>query len=209
MTRKIGSFDHDGFNLWVFPVLALLLVAYVAYQYREPLNDPRSITYEYLQGARHGNIGYGLEGNYDNKVSFAGLEPGDIIVGGYPQCAYGRFSHAGIYIGDGQVIESYVDLGVTIQPVEHYWTYSEVSLLRIKASPEQKAQAVKYARDQLGDLFYPVAFKSGERIWNCSKFVWQAYMQQGIDLEAGEDIWLSPDSFYQSRWAEIIREKSV
>ena len=53
-------------------------------------------------------------------------------------------------------------------------------LLKIKAPSEHKQAAVNYAENHLGQLFYPVAFKPGERIWNCTKIVWEAYRQQGM-----------------------------
>lgn len=197
------------FRLWFFPLVALMLMGLLYQQNQDVLNDRRSIAYTYLNNAWRGDIGYGAQGNYANMVSFAGLQPGDIIVGGYPGCAYGRFSHAGIYIGDGQVIESYVDLGVTVQPIEHYWTYSQAALLRVLATPQQKEAAVRYARSHLGGLFYPVAFKAGDRFWNCSKIVWEAYRQQGITLDSNDDLWIAPEAFYHSRYTQIIREKSV
>jgi uncharacterized protein YycO len=196
-------------RLGLFPLITLLLLAAIYFHNQESLNDPDSITYTYIRNAILGRLGYGAAGDYRNMINLSDLEPGDIILGGYPQCAYGRFSHAGIYIGDGQVIEGYVDMGITRQPVEHYWSYSEVCLLKIKASAAQKQAAVEYAQNHLGELFYPVAFKPGERIWNCTKIVWEAYRQQGIDLSVNKDIWISPDEFYQSPHVQIIREISV
>ena len=196
-------------RLWFFPLITLLLLAAIYFQNQDSLNERDSITHAYLSNAVQGRIGYGSVGYYGNMLDLSDLEPGDIILGGYPQCAYGRFSHAAIYVGDGQVIEGYVDLGITQQSVEHFWSYSEISLLRIKAPSDQKQAAVDYAKSHLGELFYPVAFKPGERIWNCTKIIWEAYRQQGINLETQGDIWISPDEFYNSPWVEIIREKSL
>lgn len=196
-------------QLWLFPVITMVLLVSIYFQNQASLNNKDSITYTYLRHALQGSLGYGAVGNYRNMISLQDLEPGDILLGGYPECAYGRFSHAGIYIGDGQVIEAYVDLGITQQPVEHYWTYSEICLLKVKAAPAQKQAAIDYAKSHLGELFYPVAFRPGERIWNCTKIVWEAYRQQDINLESSGDIWISPDDFYDSPWVQVIREKSV
>lgn len=201
--------EKRNWQIWFFPLITVLLLVSIYLQNQEVLNNKDSITYTYLRHAVQGRLGYGMVGNYGNMINMQDLEPGDILVGGYPKCAYGRFSHAGIYVGDGQVIEGYVDFGITQQPLDHYWTYSEICLLRVKATPEQKQAAVKYARSHLGELFYPVAFRPGERIWNCTKIVWEAYRQQGINLESNGDIWISPDDFYDSPWVEVIREKSV
>lgn len=200
---------NDRLRCWFFPLAAFVLLIIISCQNLDSLANRNSISYTYLRNALQGRIGYGIEGKYWNMISFDDLEPGDLLLGGYPQCAYGRFSHAGIYIGNGQVMESYVDLGVTVQPIDHYWNYSEISLLRVKAQPEQKQAAVDYVKSRQGGLFYPVAFKPGERFWNCSKIVWEAYRLQGINLEESQDIWISPDEFYKSPWVQVIREKSV
>lgn len=55
-------------------------------------------------------------------------------MGGWPNTAYGRFSHAGIYIGENKVLEGYVDYGLSVQELSTYLTYSEVCLLRVNAS---------------------------------------------------------------------------
>lgn len=201
--------QNKKWRLWLFPLITLLLLAAIYWQNQESLNNPDSISYTYIRNALQGKLGYGAVGFYGNMIDLSDLEPGDIILGGYPQCAYGRFSHVGLYAGDGQVIEGYVDLGITRQPVEHYWSYSEVCLLKIKAPSEHKQAAVNYAENHLGLLFYPVAFKPGERIWNCTKIVWEAYRQQGIDLSTRKDIWISPDEFYENPHGQVIREISL
>lgn len=194
-------------RLMLFPSISLILLIYIGLTNVNVLSNPDSLARFYLENLAKGNFGYGLEGNYYNQISFIGIEPGDILVGGYPKCAYGRFSHAGVYMGDNLVLESYGDLGVTIQPLSHYWDYSEIALLKVDASSEVKAQVIKYMQDHEGGLFYPVAFKPGDRIWNCSKIVWKAYLEQGIDLDESGDLWISPDSFYNSPWTTVIREK--
>ena len=59
-----------------------------------------------------------------NDISFEGLE-GDIVLGAYPHCAYGRYSHAALYVGSGQIIEGYADLGITLQSIEHFREYPQ------------------------------------------------------------------------------------
>lgn len=194
-------------RIFIFPGISLILLLYITLTNWTVLTKPENLTKMYLNNFVQGNIGFGLAADYNNGISFAGIEPGDIIVGGYPRCAYGRFSHAGLYIGDNLVLESYGDLGVTIQPIDHYWEYSEIAILRVETSPEIKEQVINYARSYEGSLFYPVAFKSGERMWNCTKIIWKAYLEQGIDLDTEGDFWISPDSFYNSPLTTVIREK--
>jgi len=197
------------FNIIVFPILAFIFFGLIATENKHVFNNRDAVMYEYLKNARKGHIGYGFNSYYGNDISFAGLEPGDLILGGYPGCAYGRFSHAGIYIGEGKVIESFGDLGVNIQPISHYREYSEVCLLQVKAHPSVKKKVIDYVKSYEGAIFYPLAFKNGDRYWNCTKIMWKAYLTQGINFDPGNDFWVAPDLLYKSDWVEIIREKSV
>ena len=196
-------------SLVIFPLLATIFFILIATTNHHVFNNDKAVMYTYLQSVGQGHIGYGFNSYYGNDISFVGLEPGDLIVGGYPGCAYGRFSHAGIYIGEGQVIESFGNLGVNIQPITHYREYSEVCLLRVKADPAVKKQVVNYALKQQGAMFYPLAFKPGERYWNCTKIMWKAYREQGLEFDPGNDFWVAPDLLYQSQLVEIIRERGV
>jgi len=194
-------------RLLLFPLISLLLLIYISSSNWTLLNQPENLAKLYLNNFAQGNIGFGLAANYNNGISFADMEPGDIIVGGFPRCAYGRFSHAGLYIGENLVVESYGDLGVTIQPINHYWEYSEIAILRVEADPEIKQQVISYVKNFEGGLFYPVAFKAGDRIWNCTKIIWKAYLEHGLDLDVNKDFWISPDAFYDSPLTTVIREK--
>lgn len=197
-----------AFRLLIFPAIFIILFLYMGWANYDVLNNPYSASHIYVQNFKEGRFSHGIERNYNNGISFADLEPGDIIVGGYPECSYGRFSHAAIYLGDNLVMESYGDLGVTTQPLSHFWDYSEIALLRVEANPELKNKVIEYVGGFTGGLFYPVAFKPGERIWNCTKIIWKAYYEQGIDLEGREDLWTTPDDFYNSSYTRVIREKS-
>ncbi|MEN6349939.1 MAG: NlpC/P60 family protein, partial [Syntrophomonas sp.] len=194
--------------LLLFPCLTLLLAASIMASNQAVFKNDNAVMYNYLQHAQKGQVGFGDTNVAGNRISFAGLEPGDILLGGYRDCAYGRFSHAGIYIGNGQVIEGYVDLGVTIQPVTHYWNYSQICLLKVVAKPEVKRKAVEYAKSYQQALFFPVSFKNGERIWNCSKIMWKAYAAQGLELlKNDDDFWIAPEAYYYSPVVEVIREE--
>lgn len=205
MKRK--TFLHQ-INMYLFPLLIIILSLVVYTDNREVFANPRASMYAYLDNLHYGNIGYGSEfRSAGNRIAFDELEPGDIILGGYPGCAYGRFSHAAIYIGDEQVVEGYLDTGITINSVQHFWDYSEIALLRVNAAEEVKLAAAEYARQNEGDMFFALAFKPGDRIWNCTKILWMGYMKQGIDLDSVGDIWIAPDSFYNSPWVEVIAER--
>lgn len=195
-------------NIFIFPFLTVLLTMAIYSDNRQVFANPDASMYTYIENLQYGNIGYGSESTSSgNSISFNELEIGDIVVGGYPGCAYGRFSHAAIYIGNGNVIEGFLDTGISIHRIEHFWDYSEIALLRVEVADEVKIAAVEYAKNNEGDMFFPLAFKSGDRIWNCTKIIWQAYMEAGLDLDSVGDIWVAPDSFYNSPRVTVIEER--
>ncbi len=197
------------FNILIFPLAGLVLFLVFWNDNSQSAVSPNGAARVYLHNAKQGKLGFGEAGFYNNPVSFNGLEPGDLILGGYPGGAYGNYTHAGIYIGNGQVLEAYADMGVFSQPIEHFRSYSQVCLLKVDVDPLIKNQAVEYVKNREGELFYPIAFKPGERIWNCTKILWKAYALQGVDLDSSHDIWVCPDSFRKSRSVSIIRENKV
>ncbi len=204
------KFSGHLLNIIVFPLLAVILVFSVCWENRQVFANPEASMYTYLDNLSYGRIGYGSEASsVGNDISFQSLEIGDIILGGYPGCAYGRFSHAAIYVGKGKVIEGYLDTGITLNSVAHFREYSQAAILRVEAPQEVKLAAAQYAWQNENGMFFPLAFKPGERIWNCTKIIWKAYMIQGVDLDSVGDIWVAPDSFYASPWVNIIEERGI
>lgn len=201
---------HEKFRLLVFPVLFFILLALIVADNLQLASGRRdSVVFTYANSLLKGEIGSGYGIAATDQISFAGLEPGDIVLGGWPNCAYGRFSHAGIYVGDNKVLEGYVDYGLSVQDLSNYLNYSELCLLRVEASREIKDKAVAYALAHQGQMFYPVAFKQGERYWNCSKIIWQAYKLQGINLDIINDLWIAPESFSASPSVKILYKKGT
>lgn len=158
----------------------------------------------YMENLKKGNAGYGQVSKYTNDIPLSMLKPGDILLGGWPNCAYGAFSHAGLYLGNGEVLEGYIDSGITLNSVNHYKDYANACILRVQTGEKVKKKAIEYARQQEGKIFYPVAFKNGARYWNCSKIIWKAYMEQNIDLDSTHDLWIAPVVFCRSPYTEII-----
>ncbi|MGE5390756.1 MAG: NlpC/P60 family protein [Deltaproteobacteria bacterium] len=203
--KRISREKLSLFNMLVFPLFCILLSTIIFFMEYPVFTDPHSAMRTYIKSARHGNTGYGCDGYYNNDISFEGLEPGDLVLGAYPDCAYGHYSHVGIYLGRGEVMEAFVDLGVNVQPLEHYRQYSEICLLRVNAPAVVKEKAVANVMKYEGSLFYPLAFRPGERIFNCTKIMWKAYLQAGVDLAPGPDLWITPDAFLGSRQISVIR----
>lgn len=203
--KKIWIRKLPSLNLLIFPLFCIILSAALFVMEYRVFTDPHAVMRTYIKSAKQGHTGYGCEGYYNNAISFAGLEPGDLVLGAYPDCAYGHYSHVGIYLGRGKVMEGFVDLGVNIQPLEHYRQYSEICLLRVNASKAVKERAIANVMKYEGRLFYPLAFRPGERIFNCTKIMWKAYMQEGIDLAPEDDLWIAPDVFCRSPRVSVIR----
>lgn len=195
---------HPRWRLGFFPCVFILIITLISLDNLSVLKQPDSLVVTYAQSILQGQVGsgYGQANWLDDP--WGKLEPGDIILGGWPNCAYGKYSHAGLYMGDGQVLESYVDYGVCIQPIDHYRQYTELCFLKVKADRDLKERLVKQARNYEGQLFYPLAFKAGQRYWNCTKIIWQLYADQGIDLDARADLWIAPESFLDASSLVII-----
>ncbi len=200
--------NHPRSRLLFFPLLVLILAGMIAYENRHLWSNPGdSIFFTYLRSFKQGHIGYGLVTPTNNGLPLEKLQIGDIILGGWPNCAYGNYSHVGLYIGQNLVLESFVDYGVNIQTADKYRSYQTASIIRVKTDQKTREQAVDYALQHRNKIFYPVAFKAGERYWNCSKIIWMAYKKQGIDLEEINDLWIAPDVFFNSPRVEIIAER--
>lgn len=193
--------------LFFFPCLFLILAVLMGMDNYDLLIQKRSVAFTYSQNLRQGRVGYGNQNVINNKIDLAELEPGDILLGGWPGCAYGRFSHAGLYLGNHKVLESYIETGVTINNVAHFRDYTRACIIRVKTDNQTRQRAIRYALKQRGKVFYPVSFKTDERYWNCTKIIWKSYQQQGINLDSGNDLWIPPDAFYRSPHVNIIAVK--
>jgi uncharacterized protein YycO len=201
--KQFRSFAY----LFIFPYLSLILTIMICLDNWNIIRNKDTVIYTYIENAKEGKLGYGFNKGSQNHITFKDLEEGDIILGGNSDCAYGYFSHVGIYAGENQVMEAYADLGVHLQDISHYWDYEKVCLLRVEAEVEKKQKAVAYVKSFEGGLFYPLAFKPGDRLWNCSKIIWKAYYEQGLNLDPANDLWIAPDTFCDSPLLTIITEK--
>ena len=198
------------FRIAIFPVLFLILLLIITAQNWALISgNKNSVIYTYSQSFLNGEIGSGYGQAEVGFIPYASLEPGDILLGGWPNCAYGQYSHAGLYLGNNEVLEAYVDYGVCIQPLEHYDDYTEICFLKVEASQELKSSAIRTARSYVGKTFYPVAFKQNDRYFNCSNIIWNAYAEQGINLDINNDIWVAPESFRDSIYVSKMFEKGM
>lgn len=171
-----------------------------------PARFPQTVTGEGLVNIFHLRVGAGQASGAGNKLSLVNLLPGDIILGGNEGATYGRYTHAALYIGGGQAVQGWLTTGISLIDAGDFLSYDRACILRVRASDEMRRRAMDYALEQRGDFFHPLAFNSGERIWNCTKIIWKAYEKQGVNLDPAQDIWVTPDNMYRSPMVKVIAE---
>lgn len=149
-------------------------------------------------------VGY-WDGEY-NEFDFSQLEPGDIVLGGNTGSSWGHWTHAALYIGDGQVMDTFLQTGVSPRPVRAYNEYySHSGALRVKLPPEVKARAVAAARALEGRPFYLLAPRDSSTLFYCTKVVWYVYSRLGYDLDPQGAYWVVPDRITKSSLVEPIQ----
>jgi hypothetical protein len=115
--------------------------------------------------ALRGNIGVGIPGANGFDFASAGLEPGDIIIGGNPGCSWGEWTHAALYVGDGKVVDTLLRFGVHLEDVNRFaGAYQRAGVLKVNLPRAVKEQAVREALAVMNRPFnllsgrhYPIA----------------------------------------------------
>ncbi len=121
------------------------------------------------------------------------LEPGDIILAHNPHAVYGYWSHATLYLGDGQVLHQDLISGIGTAPVDWLAWYDELEVVRPDASPALRAAAAAWAGRLDGGLFNLLARPDDPCQWTCASSVYEAYQAQGLDVGDGRS-WITPDA---------------
>jgi Tol biopolymer transport system component len=125
------------------------------------------------------------------------LQEGDILLHRKSWTLFDRYlkyTHAGIYVGEGLVAEARPDWdgGVGLYPIED-WDYPKdtyVSLYRVNTTPENREAAALLAEMQTRRVPRPtydyllVQRDSDDQSthWYCSELVWASYYSMGVDL---------------------------
>jgi len=186
-----------GWSAWCVPLLLMAVVGW-SWTYAGPDQPaPR----DGLTFVRH-FIHYGLfkdyaagipQHRYATPIPIERLEPGDVVIGGNPGAVYGTWSHATVYLGNGQVLAQDLLAGIGLETVDQLEWYDHVRVLRPRASKEKRAAAAQTARGYIGYTFNLMAHPSDPRQLNCSRCVDAAYRTQGMDLGDGR-FWITPDA---------------
>ena len=194
----------------------LIVALFLSLQFTQLIEDHYYNKDEYpptwvqvLSGAGKGHFGTGQYSSTPNNLDLSILEPGDILLGGNPGGSYGHYTHAGIYIGNDQVVTMYTSTGVYLEPPSAYHRYHWAAIGRVKASPQQKEKAVSYCRSQIGSPFHILSPQTEDGLWYCSKLIWFAFYKQGIDLDPLDSYWVLPDAFAYSPHLQILEKAEV
>lgn len=151
----------------------------------------------------HFGVGY-WDGEY-NEFDFNRLEPGDIVLGGNTGSSWGHWTHAALYLGDGMVMDTFLQTGVSPRPVRAYNEYySHAGALRVKLPKAVKEEAVAKARSLQGKPFYLLAPRGSATLFYCTKVVWYVYRQLGYDLDPQGAYWVVPDRIARSELVEQV-----
>ena len=121
------------------------------------------------------------------------LEPGDIILGHNPHGVYGYWSHATLYLGQGQVLMQDITLGIATADLGSLTYYDEILITRPAAPAGLRMRAAQWARQLVGGVFNLSAHPRDLTQWTCAKSVWAAYRAQGVAVGDGR-FWMTPDS---------------
>lgn len=156
------------------------------------------------QQALAGHIGTGNWNGVPNQLDLSQAQPGDIILGRNPGTTWGHWTTAAFYIGDGQVVDSWLMAGTVLAPLEKYRYYTEAAILRLDLPPEVKAAAVRHALTALGKPFYLAAPRRHDNWFYCMKIPWWAYYKAGVDIDPGGGFWVVPDRFLNHPQVTVI-----
>jgi len=134
------------------------------------------------------------------------LQPGDILLGANPDCAYGSWSHVSIHLGDGMVLGHHLLSGIYRAPDAEFAYYHRLRVVRPRLSPDQRAAAARWAEGLVGEVFCLFVRRDDPRRWTCAKAVWAAYAHGGLDLAPGAEL-LTPADLAGSAHGEVVWER--
>jgi len=161
------------------------------------------------------------------------LEPGDILLetGITPNDFFvgiggTYFTHSAIYIGNQEVAEaagSFLnhadDVSIKLLTQSSWWR-TDVrtwAVIRPSVTSDIKLKAVQYAinkANESGVVFAIDASREDDKKFYCSKLVWKAYQQAGVDLETitgiggvATNFWVMPDDLYYGSSRTIVQQK--
>ena len=138
-------------------------------------------------------------------LPYARLQPGDILVGANPACAYGGWSHVSLYLGEGEVLGYDLLAGIYPTQVEEFAHYRRLRVLRPRLAADERAKAADWGRNLVGGVFCLFALREDPQRWTCAKAVWAAFARRGLDL-APAAVLVTPADLAESSAADVVWE---
>lgn len=133
----------------------------------------------------------------DEPLAWDQLQPGDIlftrpnpaIIPGFLWAMH--YSHVGLYVRPGWIMEANVDKGVRLCEIEK-WKNSHAHMGFARLKPEFNIPNLRQAMDEAADNWATNKIKYNLAMWNeagtsygrsyCSELVWMVYEELGLDL---------------------------
>ncbi len=145
---------------------------------------------------------------------------GDIVFGhrdnsGGKCSIQGYWNHVGIYSASCDcLIDVWHDEGKSRaggirQSDFEFWakSFDDIAVLRLESmSEEQRNTVIQFAREHLGEHYNLATYKlNSSGGWYCSKLVYHAFLQVGIDLDSGGGAVIFPDDMAVSQGIDALR----
>ena len=150
-------------------------------------------------------------------VPLVDLQPGDIILTLSTHSVGWHHGHVGLVLDENSVLEC-VSLGQvsTIMDANHWNTYSDFAVLRVKEITEkQQEEVVAYARDNLCGIPYHLSsgfigekapeVEAAQFGSHCSYLVWYAWNHFGYDLDSDGGRLVTTSDLLQSDLLEVVQ----
>jgi hypothetical protein len=144
---------------------------------------------QFLKAYRFVTFGRTFMHSNDIQMARAHLRTGDMIAGRCEAAATtnaiewlgSRWTHVGLYVGDGLVVEALDSSGVVVTQLSLFMRrYTRVAIYRSEEEWDVE-RGVKYALAQVGKA-YNFAFLFNERAFYCTQLVWNAMIEGGLSF---------------------------
>lgn len=152
-----------------------------------------------------------------HTMPFVDLQAGDILVTLSTHSAGWHHGHAGVVLDEENVLEC-VKWGEEseIVNVNHWKTYSNYVVLRVKnASEEQRKEVAQYAKDNLCGVPYRLTVGilgkknldlNGKTFGtNCGHCVWYVWQKFGYNLDSNGGRLVTPQDLLYSEYLEVVQ----
>lgn len=153
----------------------------------------------------------------EDAVPLFDLQPGDIILTLSTHSLGWRHGHAGLILDSETVLEcTTLGQNSTIVNVEHWNTYSNYAVLRVKGVTEELQQEVAaYAKENLCDVPYHLSagfigakapeIEEKQFGLQCAYLVWYAWNHFGYDLDSDGGRLVTASDLLNSELLEVVQ----